>query len=129
MARDASHRGSGLESNLIFQTSILAGSSYTIFWVCMHYFSWYVRLYSFFYRVCIYMCISIYLLLIYRIICTVTSSIYIYTCTNTLSYSSDKPCLTLHLILPHPPHHHQLFHHRPPTYASYSPNVLPNYIS
>ena len=28
-----------------------------------------------------------------------------------------------------PPHHHQLFHHRPPTYASYSPHVLPNYIS
>ena len=37
--------------------------------------------------------------------------------------------LTLRLILPSPPHHHQLFHHRPPTYASYSPNVLKNYIS
>ena len=41
-------------------------------------------------------------------------------------YSSDKAYLTLRIILPHPPHHHQLFHHRPPTYASYSPNVLPN---
>ena len=41
---------------------------------------------------------------------------------------SEWAMLTLRLILPSPPHH-QLFHHRPPTYASYSPNVLPNYIS
>ncbi len=46
-----------------------------------------------------------------------------------LGYSRQWPCSTLRIILPHPPHHHQLFHHRPPTYASYSPHVLPNYIS
>ena len=33
------------------------------------------------------------------------------------SYSSEWAMLTLRLILPSPPHHHQLFHHRPPTYA------------
>ena len=32
------------------------------------------------------------------------------------TYSSGKAMPSLHLILPHPPHHHQLFH--PQTYAS-----------
>ena len=52
------------------------------------------------------------------------SILYIYIYIDI--YSSDEAYPTLRIILPLPPHHHQLFHHRPPTYASYSPDVLPN---
>ena len=39
-------------------------------------------------------------------------------------YSRWKVVLTLHLILPHPPHHHQLFHHRPPNICFLLPKCL-----
>ena len=39
--------------------------------------------------------------------------------------SRDRPCLTLRIILlPHPPHHHQLFHHRPPNICFLLPKCL-----
>ena len=46
--------------------------------------------------------------------------------TIRIYQSRQWPYPTLRINLPHPPHHHQLFPHRPPTYASYSPHVLPN---
>ena len=60
---------------------------------------------------------------------TATATTRITIAKYVMNRSSDKPCLTLRIIHHLPPHPHQLFHHRPPTYASYSPNVLPNCIS